>query len=500
MANKELTIVSVTSELDPYFKIGGLGDVARALPKSLQRLKQHVSIFTPYYKLRLDEKKYPVKKIIDSASIVIDDSFLIKASLYQAELAHKLPVYFVSIDRFFGRSKKVYYGSSTDSIRYFAFNIAVLEFIRLLKLQPDIIQCHDWPAGLIPELLKKRYKNDPLLKSAASVFTIHNLSYQLGQAWWSIPVTKRDNGRTPLPLFSNTAGVKRINFTKRAILYADAINAVSEAYREEIMQPHFGQDLHRILRNRENKLYGVVNGIDYHEFNPANDPNLKTQYNYTTIEKKLENKRALQKRCGLKISNDTPIMVMSSRIIEQKGFDLFLPLLPYLLHKDVEIIILGEGDKKYTEHFQALAKANPTQLSLFSFDKYSALETLMYAGGDILLLPSRFEPCGTNQLKALRYGCVPLVREVGGLGETVTNYDPKTNPDGIGFVFNAYSSHTLMFTIARALETYKYPDIWRQLMVRGMKVSFSWDLPARKYLKLFHLALKFKQKETTNGN
>ncbi len=496
MARKSYTIVSVSAEVDPYAKTGGLGDVARSLPKSLQRLGQNVIIFTPLYKQVTDLKKHKVKKIIDNTPIVIDSTTTIGASLYQAELAPKLPVYLISIERYFGRSKSLY-GSEIDNARFYAFDVAVIEFMKLLNIKPDIIHCHDWHAGLIPELLKKRYKQETIFKHTTSVFTIHNLNFQLGHAWWEIPGVKRDNGRTALPLFTDSKKIERINFAKRAILSADAINTVSETYRNEILQQHLGQDLHRILQKREHKLFGVVNGIDYNEFNPIVDKNIKVRYDSNSLEKKYDNKKALQKKCNLEINDQLPIMVMSSRIAEQKGIDLLLPLIPYLLRKDIQIIILGDGDKKYIKNFEQIARDHSDHFCLLPYAEQPELETLLYAGGDMLLLPSRFEPCGTNQLKALRYGCVPIVREVGGLGETISNYDPQSNPKGIGFVFNAYNSYTLMFTIARALETYKYREIWKRIVLRGMKVSFSWDLPAAKYLKLFKLAIESKHKETT---
>ena len=355
MARKSYTIVSVSAEVDPFAKTGGLGDVARSLPKSLQRLGQRVVIFTPLYKQITDLKKHKIKKIIDNTPLVIDSSATIGASLYQTELTPKLPVYFVSIDRYFGRSKNLY-GSDIDNTRFYAFDVAVLEFIKQLNIQPDIIHCHDWHAGLLPELIKKRYKGEPNFKNAATIFTIHNLNFQLGHTWWEIPGAKRDNGRSALPLFADSKKIERLNFAKRAILSADAINTVSETYRKEILQQSLGQDLHRILQNREHKLFGVVNGIDYNEFNPVNDKNIKTRYDSDSLEKKRENKKALQKRCSLEINDQLPILVMSSRIAEQKGLDLLLPLIPYLLHKDLQLIILGDGDKKYIENFKEIAK------------------------------------------------------------------------------------------------------------------------------------------------
>ncbi len=494
MNNSKLTIVSISAEVAPYSKTGGLGDVAAALPKSFYRLKQRSIIITPYYKQLIDAKEHGLTKIIADFPIVIDSSSTVNASYYQAELKPGLPIYFVSIDALFGRGKKIYYGSE-DNARFYTFQVAALELIKQLKIKADIIHCHDWHTGLIPELLKKRYKHEEVFAATSTVFTIHNLNFQLGQPWWEIPGKKRDTGRTLLPLMKETKKIATVNFAKRGILHADAINTVSETYREEIMQKNLGQDLHRILQNRKDRLFGVVNGIDYREFNPSNDPGLKTTYDYhnATTKKKI-NKQALQKLCGFKNDNEVPLLVMTSRVTEQKGLDLLLPVIPYILRKNIQLIILGDGDKKYLTTFKQWQKEQPEHFRLISFDEQPQLETSLYAGADMLLLPSRFEPCGINQLKSLRYGCVPIVREVGGLGETVSNFDPQRSPEGIGFVFTSYHTSAFIFALARAIETFKYPEIWRAIVTRGMRSSFSWDLPAAKYLKLFALAQRHRAK------
>ncbi len=488
-----LTIISLAAEVAPYSKSGGLGDVAAALPKSFQRLKQRSIIITPYYRQLIDDKKYGLKKIISDLPVVIDSSLTVPVSFYQAELKPGLPVYFVAADQYFGRYKKIYLGAA-DNARFYIFQVAALELIKHLKLKPDIIHCHDWHAGLIPELLKKRYKHEKAFQQTNTIFTIHNLSYQLGQPWGNIPGKKRDNGRLALPLIQEIRKMEKVNLAKRGILYANAINTVSETYREEIMQKHLGQDLHRILQNRKDKLFGVVNGIDYREFNPVNDPGLKVNYDYRNANnKKKINKQVLQKRFGFALDNEVPLIVMSSRIIEAKGLDLLLPVVPYMLRKNIQLIIQGDGEKRYIDMFKQWQREFPQHFALVSFTSQPGLETSLYAGGDMLLLPSRFEPCGTNQLKSLRYGCVPIVREVGGLGETVSNFEPLRNPEGVGFVFTGFTSLAMTFALARAIETFKYPTAWRSLVERGMRVSFSWDLPAKKYLKLFDLTREFKK-------
>ncbi len=491
---KKLKIVSVASEVDPFSKTGGLADVARSLPKSLQRLDQEVIIITPFYKNVIDIKRFKPQKIYSDIKLHVDKEHDVTVSYYKTELVKGLPVYLVSADKYFGRKNELY-GSRIENTRFYVFDVAVLKLISLLKFQADIIHCHDWQTGLIPELLKKKFKDSKTLSNAATVFTAHNLAFQLGHNWWEIPGKLRDNGRSALPKFSDEASIERINFAKRGFLYADAISTVSEAYAEEILKKNFGQDLHLILQNRRHKLFGVVNGIDYNEFNPLRDKSLKVNYDHNKIHRKKINKEALQKKYKLPNNPDIPIIVMTSRVAEQKGIDILLPILPILLTKELQFIIVGDANNYYAKKLRSLMKKFPDKMFWGPFDYKNDFETMLYAGGDIVLLPSRFEPCGIVQLKGLRYGCVPVVREIGGLGETVSNYDPINDANGIGFVFRAYNSFSLNFALARALETYKYKDVWKNMVIRGMRASFSWDLPAKKYLILFRLAIKFKKED-----
>lgn len=491
---KKLKIVSIASEVDPLSKTGGLADVARSLPKSLKRLDQEVIIITPFYKNIIDVKLFNPQKIFSDIKLHIDKDNDVTVSYYKTELVKGLPVYLISADKYFNRKNELY-GSRIENTRFYVFDVAALKLISLLKFKADIIHCHDWQTGLIPELLKKKFKQSKTLANAATVFTAHNLTFQLGHNWWEIPGKLRDNGRSALPRFGDDANIERINFAKRGILYADAISTVSETYAEEILNKNFGQDLHLILQNRKHKLFGVVNGIDYNEFNPLRDKVLSINYDHKKIHRKKINKQAVQKKYNLPIRPDIPVIVMTSRVVEQKGFEILFPVFPTLLTKDLQFIILGDASKDYAKKLRALMKQFPDKIYWGPFDYKNDYETMLYAGGDMVLLPSRFEPCGIVQLKGLRYGCVPVVREVGGLGETVSNYDPINDPQGIGFVFKAYNSYSLDFALSRALETYKYQDIWKAVVVRGMKASFSWDLPAKKYLKLFKLAIKFKKEE-----
>lgn len=487
---KALKIVSISSELDPFSKSGGLADVARSLPKSLYRLGHDVIAITPLYGKTIDRSKYQLEKIYSDVKLKIDKENTVTVSYYRGELLPGLKVYFVRCDKYFSR-KKNYYGSSREAARFYLFDVAALKLISLLKFKADIIHCHDWHTGLIPYLQKKRFQRSQTLASAATVFTIHNLTFQAGMNWWEIPVKYRDKGKNVLPLFKD-AKLNYLNFAKRGILYADAINTVSETYAEEILKKNFGQDLHRILVNRRHKLFGVVNGIDYSQYNPKTDQGLEKNYTVETVHRKIVNKRYLQKIYHLPANDRIPMIGLTSRIAEQKGFDLVLDILPTLLLRDVQVIIMGDGDKEYLKKLNKIKRHYPEKLKVVPFDKKR--ETLVYAGSDLFLLPSRFEPCGINQMIGFRYGCVPIVRSTGGLSDTVANFDPADQKmkNGNGFTFKNYKAPELLAAVTRALETYKYRDVWKALVKRGMSASFSWELPAKKYLELYKKAKQFK--------
>ncbi|MBT4516331.1 MAG: glycogen synthase [Candidatus Komeilibacteria bacterium] len=487
---KKIKIVSIASEVDPYSKTGGLADVARSLPKSLTRLGHKVIIITPFYKKFINRDLHKLEKIYSDVSLHIDKENEFKVAYYRAKLMPGLEVYFVRNDKYFSRRKNLY-GSSHENARFYLFDVAALKLISLLKFKADIIHCHDWHAGLIPYLKKTRFKKSQTLAKAATVYTIHNLVFQMGKAWWEVPLKKKDKGKKALPLF-NDPDIEYINFAKRGILEADIINTVSETYAEEILNKSFGQDLHRVLKNRKNRLFGVVNGIDYKEFNPKNDPNIYKNYDHKTIKRKKINKKFIQKLFKLPINEDVPIICSTSRIAFQKGFDLILKIIYQLMRFDLQIIIIGSGDKNYIKELKKVAKKYPEKLAIIpSHEKNQKYETQVYAGADLLLLPSHYEPCGINQMKSFRYGCVPIVRNTGGLSDTVINFEPGN--EGTGFTFKDYNEKELLIAITRALETFKYKKVWRDLACRGMKPSFSWELPAKKYIQLYKKAIKYKK-------
>jgi starch synthase len=307
-----------------------------------------------------------------------------------------------------------------------------------------------------------------------------------------VPVADRDYGRRRLPHLSDPT-IENINFAKRAILSADIINTVSEQYRAEIMTKKFGQDLQRILKNREDRLYGIINGIDYNAYNPENDESLFRNYDYRKVNGKADNKKSLQKKFGLPIDAKIPLLCATSRVTFQKGFELIIRLLPHFLRLDAQFVVIGSGDKRYIKELLKIARKYPKKLVVIpSHEENQKYETLVYAGSDFFLLPSVHEPCGINQLIAMRYGCIPIVREVGGLYDTVSNYNAMSGL-GSGFTFKGEDDFAFYGAVVRALESYRHQADWKKLVEKVMQESNSWEIPAKKYVKLYRKAMKIKK-------
>jgi len=489
--SKKLKIVSVSSEIAPFSKTGGLADVARSLPKALNRLGHDIITITPLYGQMINKREHNLKMVYENVNVILNSKESVKVNYWKGYLMEDLPVYFVEIKKYFSK-RKALYGSSHENARFLIFNVATLKLISLLKFEADIVHCHDWQTGLIPYYLKTDFRYSKTLSRAKTIFTIHNLVFQFGKNWWDTPLKKKDYGKSKIPHISNP-DIEYLNFAKRAILSADIINTVSEQYRDEILTKKFGQDLHRILKHREERVFGIVNGIDYNAYSPASDRGLFKNYNFSKIHRKKLNKEFLQKKVGFPVDVNIPLVCATSRVTFQKGFQLIANLMESIVRLDVQFIILGDGDRGYISTLKKYNKKYPKKIIWIPFSGNKNIETLIYAASDMFLLPSHHEPCGINQLIAMRYGCIPIVRKVGGLHNTVVNFDPTKN-NGTGFVFKSFNEFSFYGAIIRALETYKYKHNWRNLVSRAMKNSSSWEIPANKYVALFRKAI------TMNGN
>ncbi len=480
---KALNIVHVSSEVDPFTKTGGLGDVARSLPRALARPGCQVSVFTPYYKC-IDYSSHNLEPV-QEFEVPVPDGTAVPARLWRGWLSQGLPVYLIEQDYYFGVRPGVY-GSEMDNQRFYAFSIGVLEAMKLMKLEPDIIHCHDWHTGLIPYLVRDGYRE--VFPGTRLVYTIHNLMFQFGHNWWEVPPDKRDNGTQALPDWWDTEKWERVNFAKRAIRTADYITTVSEQYAEEILTKDFGQELHRILTNRKDRLLGIINGLDYHDFNPATDPGLAMNYDAESMDRKYDNKRHLQRAFGLPERYKTPLIGMVTRLSEQKGFDLLFEILEPLMRLDVQLVVMGGGDREYAALLKKAARKHKSKMGVhLEFD--SARATQVYAGSDMFLMPSRFEPCGMGQMISLRYGSIPIVHATGGLADTIQDYNSRTGK-GLGFVFKTYDSRDLLVAVTRAVTVHKHEAEWRRLAEQGMKHSFSWRAPAERYMALYRRVMR----------
>lgn len=491
MSTRPLTIISVAAEVAPFAKAGGVADVAGSLPKALAKLGHLVIVVAPLHG-SVDRELHKLEKIAENIPIHIDDTATRSADFWKGELRTGVPVYFIDNHKYFSSHKRVY-GTIYQNTRYLFFNLAVFKLLNFLKISPDVIHCHDWQTGLIPQYLNTRFRENPLFATTRSLYTIHNLTFQFARDWWDVPDNEKDDGRSPLPQFTTKEAVENINFAKRAILHADIINTVSETYASEVLQKEFGQDLHRILQNRIDRFYGIVNGIDYYDFNPSTDPGLYRHYDVNSLHSKMKNKLALQRDSSLPEDETIPLIGIAGRITEQKGYDLIMDTIEPLMRLDLQITVMGAGDKRYESFLRKTARKYPKKFSShLEFDTKNV--TRLYAGSDMFLMPSRFEPCGIGQLISLRYGSVPVVHATGGLVDTVTDINFKTGK-GNGFVFKTYDSRDMLVAIARAIEVYKNQDVWHEIVRRGMQLSTSWEIPAKKYVTLYRKALTVPRQE-----
>jgi starch synthase len=492
--SKKFKIAHVAAEISPYSKVGGLGDVVHALPKATARLGHEVIIISPYYGI-VRKQNLPRENINPSISVNINGADY-PVSFRKVISPDGLTIYFVVNEELYGSSVKVYQSSDNDeALRWIFLAKAAIELLKLINFQPDIIHTHDWHSSIITNYLRTYHSADNFFKQTATIYTIHNLNHQGTRKMYDEGEVKSDKGTGAPPEQKNFRNY--INFAKRAIMNATVMNAVSERYAREILTSEFGVGLEQYLRRRKNRLFGIINGIDYEVVNPAFDKNLHTKYDLNSLDNKQKNKISLQKEVGLSSKPNTPLLGIVNRLTEQKGFKLIMEAMPTLLKMNLQIVVVGSGRKDYLKFFREIARKHRSKVGVYSpFSEQMA--SRVYAGSDMYLMPSRYEPCGISQLISLRYGSIPIVRAVGGLHDTVTEFDPQEST-GNGFLFNTYNKDEFLVAIARATESYKYQDTWKKLIHRGMKQSFSWDLPAKKYIELYNIALRIKSKENGNG-
>ena len=472
MSNKQIKVLMTSAEISPFAKVGGLADVLGSLPPAIKDLGVDVRLIMPKYG-SIDEKKYKLKKVCNSIKVPSATKVL-EVDIYLGFLPDTdIPVYFVHNDKYFSQDK-VYWGN--DAERFSFFCLSVIYVLSEIDFRPDIIHTHDFHTALLTNLV--RLSDYAYSKNVKTLYTIHNLNYQ-GKS--EPKMLKNANLKVDsMETLSKDAKDGDINLMVQGILNSDLFNTVSPTYAKEITKKEQGGGLHRVTKANKKRLSGILNGLDLQVFNPEVDKDIKVNFNVDTLDKKIENKLALQKEMGLEENKDIPLVAMVSRLAWQKGLELIEDNL--INDLDMQVVILGTGEKKYEDYLQKLAKKYPNKLAvkiMFS----SAMAKRIYAGSDFFLMPSRFEPCGLGQMISMRYGSLPIVRATGGLKDTVDK--------SVGFVFKKFSARAFYLAVKRAVDLYhNKPKQFKKMQLKAMKKDFSWNNSAKKYLKLYKTLLK----------
>lgn len=470
-------ILMCSSEVAPFAKSGGLGDVLGALPQAIAGLGNDVRVILPKY--GCIPHKY-VEQMSFCFFIYVPLGWRRKYCGVFELKKDGVTYYFVDNEYYFGDP---YLYKWNDLERFAFYDKACLEIIKKLDFKPDVIHAHDWQAAMVPVLLNAYYVNDEFYRGIKTMFTIHNLRYQ--------GIYSADVVADFFSLDRNFFTDDKLEFhgcanlLKGGIVYSDYVTTVSPTYAEEIKTPLGGEKLDGLLSARSNSLFGIINGIDYSVYNPKNDKYLFANYDGRNVkQKKKENKMKLQEQLGLPVDGDKAMVGIISRLVDQKGFDLIAEAMGELLELDMQLVVVGTGESKYEDMFRNTAWYNPTKVSaniMFSND----LAHKVYAASDLFLMPSMFEPCGLSQLISYAYGTIPVVRETGGLRDTVIPYNKYTG-EGTGFSFYAYNAHDMAYTLRMALETFGDKSVWDPLVKKALKLDFSWKESAAKYQELYN--------------
>lgn len=472
-------VAFVASECVPYSKTGGLADVIGALPRALAALGHRVSVYLPKYR---QTDSAGLKVLVPSLTIPFDDNYRFP-TLLEGPQQGGVSIFFIEYEPFFGRESM--YGTTLgdypdNAERFALFARAVLEAAKVTGV-PDVFHCHDWQAALVPVLLRSLYAEDPAYRRTPVVFTIHNMGYQglfppevlplLQLPWDLFTITK-------LEFFG------KANFLKGALVLSDFITTVSRKYSQEIQTREYGFGLEGVLKARSSTVAGILNGVDYDEWSPERDPFIAAQYAADTLDEKAKDKADLLKSFALaETTARLPVIGIVSRFAGQKGFDLIAQVADRLAREELIVVALGSGDKAYEDLFRRLQKLYPQRFAVkIAYD--NTLAHKIEAGADMFLMPSRYEPCGLNQIYSLRYGTVPIVRATGGLDDTIETWNAKTQR-GTGFKFSEYTGEALLVAIRAALAAYKDEAGWQTLMRNGMAKDFSWNTSAREYVKVY---------------
>ena len=480
-----LKVLFLSSEVAPFAKTGGLADVSGSLPKALKALGMDIRLALPYYRM-IKDGSFEVEILFEDIATPLRSDIL-RDDIYVTWMEGDIPVYLINKDEYFDRASL--YGTSKgdyfDNLeRFVYFCKTVFLLCKKLGFGPDVIHCNDWQTGLVLAYLRARYRNTPLFCQTASLFTIHNIAYQ-----GLFSQEKFDVTGLPSNLLTPD-GIEfwgKINLLKSGIVFSDIITTVSRKYSQEIQTPEFGYGLDGILRDRKDDLFGIVNGVDYTEWNPKTDPLIAANYDAKDLGGKARCKEDLLREFGLpRRLKSKPVMGVISRLVSQKGFDLLVEILDDLMKRDLGIIILGTGDPEYERRLLHIRERYSQKAGIkVAYDNTVAHK--IEAGADMFLMPSRYEPCGLNQIFSLRYGTVPIVRATGGLKDTILDYNTKTGR-GTGFKFKRYRARDFLRRIEDALLVFEDKEKWKKLMLHGMETDFSSERSAKEYASLYKRA------------
>jgi len=486
MAEEPLKICFVSSEAVPYAKTGGLADVASALISYLGRAGHDVRLFMPrYLTLKTNGAKLVAVDFLRDLPIRLGPHIFSVTVYTEAAVQDGVQRYFIHCPALYGRSS-LYTNEGDEHLRFALLSRVALECCQRMGWAPHVIHCNDWHTGLLPLYLRQHYSWDRLFARTKTLLTIHNIGYQ--GVFSTETLGDLDLAGSAELLYQEDLHAGRVSFLKTGILYADVLSTVSRTYAREIQSSEYGMGLEGLLRARQDSLIGIVNGVDYDEWNPASDPLIPHPFTAEDLSGKGKNKEHLLRSLGLPYDEEAPVIGLVSRLTVQKGLDLCFKALPELLAwRNVRLTVLGSGEAKYENFFHDLQQRFPQKVCFYRGFS-NELAHLIEAGADLFLMPSRYEPCGLNQMYSLRYGTVPIVRKTGGLADTVQLFDPATG-EGTGFSFEHFTAAGLRWALNLALDVWRDREAWNRLMLNGMAQDFSWEVQGARYVELYqHLA------------
>jgi starch synthase len=485
-----MNVAFVSTEAVPYAKTGGLADVTGSLPKELEKFGCDVKIFIPKYYI-INDEKYDIHYNWDIGEIPVRVNNITRSvHIHQSKLPNSnIEVNFIDCPHYFHR-RAIYTNDMDEDERFILFSKAVIETLQRMRWAPDVIHCNDWQTGLIPLFIKNNYSWDKFFDRTTTLFTIHNIGYQ-GRFSPSVMSSAEINSE----LFYPNGPVEHdgsVSFMKAGIVFADLLNTVSNKYSHEILKPDLGAGLDPILLKRKKDLYGILNGVDYSVWNPETDEYIPYKYSVNNLEEKIRNKKFLLNHFNMSFDVEKPLIGIVSRMVSQKGFDIFAAASNELMKLNAQWIVLGSGEDNYEELFRVLAHNLPEKVGTY-IGYNNELAHLIEAGSDMFIMPSLYEPCGLNQIYSLKYGTVPIVKKTGGLADTVHDWDELMKfklETGTGFSFEHHNSAELLSAVRRAIKNFENKEVWKKIQLNGMNKNYSWAHSAEQYVELYKLTKK----------